>query len=119
MERLPEKCPKCGDKLVITQLECVECGTNISGIFSTNVFSKLNRDEYEFILTFLGARGSIKTVEKKLGISYPTVRSKLDDILHKLNLITKQGNAKDRMKILEKVESGELTVEEAIKLLKK
>lgn len=118
MEKLPGKCPNCGDDLHITTLECGECGTKITGLFSTNIFGTLTDDEFQFVLAFLKARGNIKQVEKELGISYPTVRSRLDVILEKLNLRKSDAGKVDRLDILRKVEEGEITVETAVRLLK-
>lgn len=70
---------------------------------------------------FLACRGNIKDVEKQLRISYPTVRSKLDEINNKLSLAIKKDIEKEKRKekIMEMLENKEISSEEAINLLKK
>ncbi len=68
---------------------------------------------------FLACRGNIKDVEKNLGISYPTVRGKLDEINNILGLSIKKDNAKEKQRVMHMLESGEINYDEVINLLKK
>ncbi len=86
MYRAPHKCCICGHKLTISRLSCEECGTAIEGQFTGCRFCSLSPEEELFLLTFLKNRGSIKDVERELGISYPTVRAALDNLLSSLGL---------------------------------
>ena len=86
MHRAPHKCCICGHKLTIARLSCEECGTAIEGRFTGCRFCSLSPEEELFLLTFLKNRGSIKDVERELGISYPTVRAALDNLLSSLGL---------------------------------
>ena len=86
MHRAPHKCCICGQKLTIARLSCEECGTAIEGRFTGCRFCSLSPEEELFLLTFLKNRGSIKDVERELGISYPTVRAALDNLLSSLGL---------------------------------
>lgn len=86
MYRAPHKCCICGHKLTISRLSCEECGTAIEGQFTGCRFCALSPEEELFLLTFLKNRGSIKDVERELGISYPTVRAALDNLLASLGL---------------------------------
>ena len=86
MYRAPHKCCICGHKLTVSRLSCQECGTVMEGSFSGCRFCSLSPEEELFLLTFLKNRGSIKDVERELGISYPTVRSALDNLLESLGL---------------------------------
>jgi len=74
-------CPVCGDALTITRLHCRSCDTTIEGRFFIGRLSQLNPDQLQFVETFLQCEGKIKAVEEKLGISYPTVRSRLRDVI--------------------------------------
>ncbi len=86
MYRAPHKCCVCGEKLTITRLSCQSCGTAIEGEFDGCPFCNLSPEETKFLLTFLKNRGSIKDVEREMGISYPTVRAALDNLLTSLGL---------------------------------
>lgn len=113
------KCPVCGDDLEVTKLGCNNCYTNIEGNFSLCKFCKLTKDQKNFIEIFIKNRGNIKEIEKELGISYPTVRNKLEDVIVALGYSPKYTESKvDKKEILEKLSNEEISSEEAIKLLK-
>ena len=116
---IPNKCPSCSGKIIVTELRCDECKTSIKGNFALPGLACLNEDDDRFLKVFLSARGNIKEVERCLGISYPTVKSRLEAILVKLGLSQAQSEVKRRRsEIVEKLERGEIPVGEAIRLLK-
>lgn len=86
MYRAPHKCCICGEKLTVTRLSCKGCGTSMEGTFTGCRFCSLSPEEELFLLTFIKNRGSIKDVERELGISYPTVRAALDNLISSLGL---------------------------------
>lgn len=86
MYRAPHKCCICGEKLIVTRLSCEHCGTTMEGRFTGCRFCSLSPEEELFLLTFIKNRGSIKDVERELGISYPTVRAALDNLIASLGL---------------------------------
>lgn len=86
MYRAPHKCCICGEKLTISRLSCEHCGTSMEGHFTGCRFCSLSPEEELFLLTFIKNRGSIKDVERELGISYPTVRAALDNLISSLGL---------------------------------
>lgn len=86
MYRAPHKCCICGEKLTVSRLSCEHCGTTMEGSFSGCRFCALSPEEELFLLTFIKNRGSIKDMERELGISYPTVRSALDNLIASLGL---------------------------------
>lgn len=112
------KCPVCSKKLKITKLQCKHCQTTIENEFELSKFAALNQEQLYFIEVFLKTRGNIKEVEKELGVSYPTVRGKLDDIITSLGYTTNKKPEVDKKKIVSMLEKGEITAEEAIQLLK-
>ncbi|EQB89067.1 hypothetical protein M918_03250 [Clostridium sp. BL8] len=116
MYKVISRCPVCNDKLKITRLKCSSCNTIIENEFQFSKFDTLNNEQLEFVEIFLKCRGNIKDVEKELGISYPTVRSKLDEVIHTLGL--KNHDSKDNTKVLELLDKGEITAEEAMGMLK-
>jgi hypothetical protein len=85
MERkLPIVCPSCESELKVNSLHCESCSTTISGMFELPLLLKLSRKEQDFILDFVKASGSLKIMAGKLGLSYPTVRNMLDDLIGKI-----------------------------------
>ena len=113
------KCSVCGEKLEISCLQCRRCNTKYQGNFYFDKFSYLTAEQKYFIEIFLKCRGNIKEVEKELNISYPTVRSRLNDIVRALGYDlpneTPQVNKKE---IIYSLSKGEITYEEALKMLK-
>jgi hypothetical protein len=119
--KAPSACPVCGGAYEITRLTCQKCESELGGHFTGCDFCNLTNDEELFVLTFLKCRGSIKDVEKELGISYPTVRSRLDAVLERLGLkstISAEDIKEERKHILSRLETGEITADQAAELLK-
>lgn len=114
---LISECPVCGKQLKITKMACTHCHTTIENEFELSNFSSLNKEQLNFVEIFLKCRGNIKEVEKELGISYPTVRGKLDDIITSLGYSTNKKAEIDRKKIIMMLEKGEISAEEAIAIL--
>lgn len=112
-------CAVCGNKLEVTELHCHRCDTRYQGHFHLDKFSYLSPEQKFFIEVFLKCRGNIKEVEKELDISYPTVRSKLDDVISSLGYkVTASEKSETKKKeILDMLSKGEITYDEAIKLL--
>ena len=82
---LPLQCPSCGIGLRVTKLCCANCETEVSGNFDLPVLARLDEREQAFIVDFVKSSGSMKEMAKNRGISYPTVRNLLDDLIEKLN----------------------------------
>lgn len=113
------RCPVCSSKLRITRLKCSNCGTVIENEFELSNFSYLNGEQLKFVETFIKCRGNIKEVEKELGISYPTVRAKLDEVIGALGFtVTRSKDLPDSKDIIDMLENGEITAEQAINMLK-
>ncbi len=90
----------------------------MEGTFDACKFCRLDQEQRQIIEVFLTARGNIKEVERFLGISYPTVRSRLDAVLEALGYRVEREQDLRRKEILEALDKGEITSEEAIKLLR-
>ena len=84
MKRMPVSCPSCGGSLAVKRLRCDHCDTEVEGLYSLPPLAGLAPDDHEFILEFIKASGSLKDIAKLLGVSYPTVRNRLDEIIGKL-----------------------------------
>lgn len=86
MKRLISRCPSCDGELVISTLQCPDCGMEFKSSFELSVFDKLSDEQNGFLLAFLRARGNLKEVQSEMSISYPTAKKKLDELLDALNL---------------------------------
>ncbi len=124
--KAPGICPVCGEKLTITKLSCPKCSSAIEGDFQPCEFCRLPAEDLDFVKVFIKCRGSIKDVEKELGISYPTVRGKLDTVIKNLGFevpdkeAVRENEVKKaaRSDILEQLSSGAITPKEATEKLK-
>ena len=77
-------CPVCASELSVTRLHCNSCGTTLEGDFSVGRFGRLNRDQLALLESFLRSRGNLRDMERELGISYPTVRSRVEALVRAL-----------------------------------
>lgn len=109
------KCPVCGGRVYVSELRCGECDTRVSGRFDLDRLSQLPEELYRFLLVFLEARGNIREVERKLGISYPTVKNRMNQLLKALGM---EAPPVFPSEVIDMLEKGEITAEEAIKLIK-
>ncbi len=124
--KAPGKCPVCGERLSITKLGCPKCSTAIEGDFQPCEFCRLPEEDLEFVKVFIKCRGNIKDVEKDLGISYPTVRGKLDSVIRALGyeVSVKETQQEKEIKefarneILDRLSKGEITAKEATEKIK-
>lgn len=118
----PAQCPVCGSEMQVTGLKCTHCGTELNGSFTPCRFCTLEEKHLRFVEVFLRCRGSIKEVEKTLGVSYPTVKNMLDAALTALHLDEKPElrqvrTQEERSEILSRLSQGELGVDAAIEAL--
>ena len=115
------RCPVCENRMSVTRLHCDSCDSTLEGRFDTCRFCQLSQEQQVFVEVFLKGRGNIKEVERELGISYPTVRSRLDSILEVLGFQAdlEDGCSQQRNDVLDALDKGELTADEATRLLKR
>ena len=121
-------CPVCDSPLTVTRLHCNNCGTTIEGEFTVGRFSRLNREQYALLESFLRSRGNLRELERELGVSYPTVRTRVEALLRALDLADGAPippepprveatppavDADTRRQILERLARHELTAEQA------
>lgn len=81
MKRMPKACPSCGGELHVQAMCCPGCETKIEGDYPLPALMQLSNDDQTFICDFVKCSGSLKEMAHKLGLSYPTVRNRLDDII--------------------------------------
>jgi len=115
---VPGSCPICKGETRITEIYCKNCETTIRGEFELCKFCRLNEQQKYFVEVFIKNRGNIKEIEKELGISYPTVRNKLDEVISSLGYKLEKPVINQK-EILEKLSKGEISKDDALKLLNK
>jgi hypothetical protein len=116
-------CPVCEGDLSVTRLHCRSCGTSLEGDFSVGRFARLDRDQMAILESFLRSRGNLKDMERELGISYPTVRNRVDALVRALDLgdappapaggSAAAADGEARQAILERLARGEISAEAA------
>jgi len=112
------ECPICESDLIVTKLQCTNCKTEISGAFQLSKFNYLSKEHLYFIEVFIKNRGNIKQIEKELGISYPTVKRNLDEVIISLGYKVSDEEKLKKDEIFRRLEKGEITALEAAKLIK-
>ena len=117
MEKLSKECPYCQGTLEIERLRCGSCDVAIEGKISVPRLARLSGEHREFIELFVRSSGSLKAVAEKLGISYPTVRNRLNKVIEALNH-EEENDQDERRQILDALEGGDITVDEAVQRLK-
>ena len=116
------ECPICKEPLVVTKLYCRNCDTGVEGHFTLGRFHSLSPEQIRFAETFIRCEGKINRVGEELNISYPTVRSRLHDLIRTMGYEVKDeetapAKAIDRQAILDELAGGTITAEEAAKKL--
>ena len=129
-------CPVCSGALSVTRLHCGTCGTSIEGDFNVGRFGRLTREQMTLLESFLRSRGNLREMERELGLSYPTVRSRVDAVIRALGLggetpvevdgspdgdgsidddpaVVEEPLELQRQRILERVASHEISAQEA------
>ncbi len=128
MHPVPTQCPVCGEEPRVTRLHCDGCGTAIEGVFSLGPWQRLNRDQLAFAEVFVKRRGKIKDVEDELGVSYPTVVARLNELLAAMGFDSAgappaeegetNGRGPQRQQILDELAAGTITAAAAAQRLR-
>jgi hypothetical protein len=116
------KCPICTAQLHVSRLECASCGTRIEGSFSLGRFRQLSPEQLDFLEAFIRARGNLRDLERELGVSYPTIRSRLDAVIRALGFQTEVepdlgAETEKRKEILRQLADGRIGPDDAAALL--
>jgi len=85
-------CPVCSGELAVTRLHCRSCGTTLEGEFSVGRFGRLTKEQLVLLESFLRSRGNLRDMERELGISYPTVRSRVEALVRALGFGPRDGD---------------------------
>ncbi len=127
-------CPVCSEELAITRLRCGGCGTTIEGEFSVGRFGRLSREQLVILESFLRSRGNLRYMERELGISYPTVRARVEALVRALGFgprdepdavpgdgsaeAVRDGIAAGRREVLERLSRKEISAEAAAEAIR-
>ncbi|HZT95316.1 MAG TPA: DUF2089 domain-containing protein [Chloroflexota bacterium] len=120
----PKSCPACGGTLEVVRLHCTDCGTEVSGHFQHRGLLNLPEPYASMLEMFLSVRGNVKDMERLLGLSYPTVRARLDEAFAALGLAHPEMPAQEedrkqrRLEIVRSLEREEISSAEAVEQLR-
>jgi hypothetical protein len=114
-------CPVCGERLSITRFHCRSCDTTIEGHFDIGRFGRLSAEQLGFLETFIRCEGKLSRMEPELGMSYPTLRARLLEIIRTMGYPVGPEipglSDEERHRVLDDLASGKITSEEAMHLL--
>lgn len=119
--RAPATCPVCSERLITLRVGCPNCGTELSGHFTACRYCSLDAADARLLEVFLRGRGNLRDVQADLGVSYPTARQRLNDLLNRLGFgepatpaPTAAATAtRDSADVLSRLAAGEISVDEA------
>jgi hypothetical protein len=135
MLNLPAQCPFCEGPLVVQSFHCRQCDTTVSGHFVPGAggefdeaqlpvlrrFAKLTPEQLQFLEAFVRSEGRLNRLQEEIGLSYPTLRSRLDDVVRDLGFTPREeerAKAVDRMQVLADLQAGNISAEDAARLLR-
>ncbi|MBN1179725.1 MAG: DUF2089 domain-containing protein [Anaerolineae bacterium] len=114
------ECPVCHGDLAVTRMVCRNCGSALEGRFTMGRLFQLTPEHLHFVEVFVRCEGKINRVQEELGVSYPTVRSRLEEIIRALGYevgSAQEASSVPRQDVLERLARKEITSEEAFRLL--
>lgn len=120
MHTAPTECPVCHDNLLVTRLVCRNCGTSLEGRFDLGRLFRLTTEQRHFVEVFIRCEGKLNRVQEELGLSYPTVRNRLEEVIRAMGYqVSKdeRGDEERRQDVLQRLASQEISAEEALDLL--
>ncbi len=123
MYAAPSRCPVCHSELEVSRLHCPSCDTTIDGRFTGGPFAHLTAEHLDFIVTFVRCEGRINRMEQELGLSYPTIRNRLHEVIRALGFEPGKDEivevtAEKRNAVLESLEAGKISADEAMRMLR-
>lgn len=134
MRKILEACPTCGGDFAVTELTCTVCDTVVQSRYSPCPFCRLSVEDLAFLLVFIRNRGNVKDMEREMGVSYWTIRGRLNELIASMGLepggepdddpqaspdapAPASNDANARRAILERLRRGEITAEQAARAL--
>jgi len=121
MYPVPGRCPVCGEEMTVTRVYCRQCDTAVEGRFALGKFHHLTPEQLQFAEIFIRCEGKITRVEEDMGLSYPTVRARLHDLIRALGYEVGPEPAgvspEERQGILAELAQGKISAEDALEFL--
>lgn len=122
MNPIITRCPVCKGELTVTRLHCQSCDTSLEGRFVAGYFAYLTQEQLKFVETFVRCEGKINRMEDELGLSYPTIRNRLHEVIRAMGYEPGRDDAVDvsdekRRSVLEDLDAGRITAEDAMRIL--
>lgn len=114
------KCPVCGEDMNVTRLHCRSCDSTLDGHFNLGRFYHLSPEQLQFAETFIRCQGKLNRVQAEVGLSYPTVRSRLHEVILALGYEVGEDTVlspEQRKTILDDLAAGKIGSDEAVGLL--
>ncbi len=119
------RCPVCGVEMAVTRLHCRSCDSVLEGTFALNRFARLTPEQVGFLETFVRCQGKLNWMGEELNLSYPTVRSRLHELIRALGFEVseeppaelRQRSAVERQGVLDDLAAGKITAQQALELL--
>jgi hypothetical protein len=123
MRPAPTLCPICQSELEVVRLHCPSCDTALEGRFAMGQFSNLSSEQLEFVFTFVRCEGKINRMEQELGLSYPTIRNRLHEVIRALGYEpgkdeAPEADAEKRSSVIADLEAGRITADQAMRMLR-
>ena len=119
-KEVPGACPVCCERMHVRELGCKNCDITLRGEFELSPFNALSREELRFVEIFIRTQGNFREVQAELGVSYPTVKKQLENVIRSLGYDVKPEPVPDPedLDVLGRLKSHEISVEEAVERLK-
>jgi hypothetical protein len=117
------RCPVCRNELTVTRLHCPSCETVVEGRFTAGQFANLTSEQLDFILTFVRVEGKLNRMETELGLSYPTIRNRLHEVIRAMGYEPGKDEPQDvadekRRTVLEELDAGKISADDAMRILR-
>jgi hypothetical protein len=123
MNQLPTQCPICGGEIQVTRFYCQQCDTTVEGHFEIGRFLRLSPEQLQFVEAFVRCEGKLNRMEDEVGMSYPTLRSRLQEVIRALGYEPGREEPapkisdEERKRVLEELDQGRISPEEAMRVL--
>jgi len=120
MNILLTNCPVCGDPLAVTRLHCRKCDTTVEGHFEVGRLGRLTPEQVSYVEAFVRCEGKLNRMEREVGLSYPTLRARLTEIIRQMGFVVGAETAvldEERHRVLDELAAGKITSEEAMRAL--
>ena len=116
-------CPVCGESLAVTRLHCRNCDTTIDGRFDVGRLGRLTAEQVAFVEVFVRCEGKLNRMEREVGLSYPTLRARLTEVIRQMGFAVgaeaASSGSEDLHRVLDDLASGKISSDEAMRALEK